>query len=98
MIEYLEKLYNLEIETFIKYTNKTYTFNPSKGMYDISEETVYVADGENPGIGFDEYGNIYLDNNDQFPVLMGGWQFKSSRLGEAPQYTTISNPLILVFR
>lgn len=81
-----------------KYTNKTYTFNPSKGMYDISEETVYVADGENPGIGFDEYGNIYLDNNDQFPVLMGGWQFKSSRLGEAPQYTTISNPLILVFR
>lgn len=81
-----------------KYTNKTYTFNPSKGMYDIYEETVYVADGENPGIGFDEYGNIYLDNNDQFPVLMGGWQFKSSRLGEAPQYTTISNPLILVFR
>ena len=81
-----------------KYTNKTYTFNPSKGMYDIYEETVYVADGENPGIGFDEYGNIYLDNNDQFPVLMGGWQFKSSRLGETPQYTTISNPLILVFR
>ena len=81
-----------------KYINKTYTFNPSKGMYDLSEETVYVADGENPGIGFDEYGNIYLDNNDQFPVLMGGWQFKSSRLGEAPQYTTISNPLILVFR
>ena len=81
-----------------KYTNKTYTFNPSKGMYDLYEETVYVADGENPGIGFDDYGNIYLDNNDQFPVLMGGWQFKSSKLGEAPQYTTISNPLILVFR
>ena len=81
-----------------KYTNKTYTFNPSKGMYDLYEETVYVANGENPGIGFDDYGNIYLDNNDQFPVLMGGWQFKSSKLGETPQYTTISNPLILVFR
>lgn len=81
-----------------KYINKTYTFNPSKGRYDVYEETVRVSDGENPGIGFDEYGNIYLDNNDQFPVLMGGWQFKSSRLGEAPQYTTISNPLILVFR
>lgn len=81
-----------------KYINKTYTFNPSKGKYDIYEETVRVSDGENPGIGFDEYGNIYLDNNDQFPVLMGGWQFKSSKLGEAPQYTTISNPLILVFR
>jgi hypothetical protein len=80
------------------YINKTYSYNPSKGNYDIKEEMVYVEDGVNPGIGFDEYGNIYLDNNDQFPVLMGGWQFRSSKQGEAPQYTTISNPLILVFR
>lgn len=80
------------------YINKTYSYNPSKGNYDIKEEMVYVEDGVNPGIGFDEYGNIYLDNNDQFPVLMGGWQFRSSSQGEAPQYTTISNPLILVFR
>lgn len=80
------------------YINKTYSYNPSKGNYDIKEEMVYVENGVNPGIGFDEYGNIYLDNNDQFPVLMGGWQFRSSKQGEAPQYTTISNPLILVFR
>ena len=80
------------------YINKTYSYNASKGNYDIKEEMVYVEDGVNPGIGFDEYGNIYLDNNDQFPVLMGGWQFRSSKQGEAPQYTTISNPLILVFR
>ena len=81
-----------------KYTNKVYTFNTSKSMYDIHEETIFVDKGENPGIGFDDYGNIYLDNNNQFPVLMGGWQFKSSKLGEAPQYTTITNPLILIFR
>lgn len=80
------------------YINKTYSYNPSKGNYDVKEEMVYVDEGVNPGIGFDEYGNIYLDNNDQFPVLMGGWQFRSSKQGEAPQYTTISNPLILVFR
>lgn len=80
------------------YINKTYSYNPSKGNYDIKEEMVYVEDSVNPGIGFDEYGNIYLDNNDQFPVLMGGWQFRSSKPGEAPQYTTISNPLILIFR
>ena len=80
------------------YINKTYSYNPSKGNYDIKEEMIYVEDGVNPGIGFDEYGNIYLDNNDQFPVLMGGWQFRSSKQGEAPQYTTISNPLILIFR
>jgi hypothetical protein len=81
-----------------QYINKIHTFNISKGLYDVNEELVYVGEGENPGIGFDEYGNIYLDNNDQFPVLMGGWQFRSSKQGEAPQYTTISNPLILVFR
>lgn len=80
------------------YINKVNTFNISKGMYDIKEEMVYVNEGENPCIGFDEYGNIYLDNNDQFPVLMGGWSFRSSGPNEEPQYTTISNPLILVFR
>lgn len=81
-----------------RYTNKTYTFNPSKGMYDITEETVYVEDGTNPGLGFDEYGNIYLDNNDQFPVLMGGWKFLSSAKGTDPQYTQITDPLTIVFR
>ena len=80
------------------YINKVNTFNISKGMYDIKEEMVYVNEGENPCIGFDEYGNIYLDNNDQFPVLMGGWSFRSSGPNEESQYTTISNPLILVFR
>ena len=80
------------------YIKKSYTFNPSTGKYDVKEEVVYVEEGENPGIGFDDYGNIYLDNNDQFPVLMGGWKFRSSKQGEAPQYTTISNPLIIIFR
>lgn len=81
-----------------RYVNKTYTFNPSKGMYDITEETVYVEDGTNPGLGFDEYGNIFLDNNDQFPVLMGGWKFLSSARGNDPQYTQITDPLTIVFR
>ena len=57
-----------------------------------------AGEGENPGIGFDEYGNIYLDNNDQFPVLMGGWNFRTSGIGEEPQYTTVTNPLNIVFR
>lgn len=81
-----------------QYINKIYTFNISKGLYDVNEELVYVGEGENPGIGFDEYGNIYLDNNDQFPVLMGGWSFRSSSVGEEPQYTTVTNPLNIVFR
>lgn len=81
-----------------QYINKIHTFNISKGLYDVNEELVYVGEGENPGIGFDEYGNIYLDNNDQFPVLMGGWSFRSSGVGEEPQYTTVTNPLNIVFR
>lgn len=81
-----------------RYINKTYTFNPSKGMYDINEETVRVEPGTNPGLGFDEYGNIYLNNNDQFPVLMGGWKFLSSGKGMDPQYTQITDPLSIVFR
>ena len=81
-----------------QYINKIHTFNISKGLYDVNEELVYVGEGENPGIGFDEYGNIYLDNNDQFPVLMGGWSFRSSGIGEEPQYTTVTNPLNIVFR
>lgn len=81
-----------------QYINKIHTFNISKGLYDVNEELVYVGEGENPGIGFDEYGNIYLDNNDQFPVLMGGWSFRSSSIGEDPQYTTVTNPLNIVFR
>ena len=81
-----------------QYINKIHTFNISKGVYDVNEELVYVEEGENPGIGFDEYGNIYLDNNDQFPVLMGGWSFRSSGVGEEPQYTTVTNPLNIVFR
>lgn len=81
-----------------RYVNRTYTFNPSKGMYDVKEETVYVEDGTNPGLGFDEYGNIYLANNDQFPVLMGGWKFLSSARGMDPQYTQVTDPLTIVFR
>lgn len=81
-----------------KYVNKTYLFNNTAGLYDINEEVVYVEDGINPGLGFDEYGNIYLKNNDQFPVLMGGWQFRSSKTGDEPQYVTVSDPLIIVFR
>lgn len=81
-----------------RYVNRTYTFNPSKGMYDVKEETVYVEDGTNPGLGFDEYGNIYLANNDQFPVLMGGWKFLSSARGMDPQYTQVTDPLTIIFR
>lgn len=81
-----------------KYEKKEYIYNPLKGGFDIEKTEVYVPENSNPGIGFDEYGNISLEYNFQFPVLMGGWRFKSSKTGESPQYTTITNPLIITFR
>lgn len=79
------------------YMNKTYNYDPSKGTYDIKEETVYLYDGENPNIGLDAHGNIYLDNTDQFPVLMGGWSFISSAEGDPISTTTVIDPLTIIY-
>lgn len=79
------------------YINKEYTYDPSRCTYDIKEETVYLYDGENPNIGLDSHGNIYLDNADQFPVLMGGWSFISSNEDEPRQLTTVTDPLIIIY-
>lgn len=79
------------------YTDKTYNYDPSTGTYRVTSEEVYLYDGENPNIGLDSHGNIYLDNTDQFPVLMGGWSFISSQPGEARQLTTVTDPLVIIY-
>lgn len=81
-----------------QYIKQTYVYDISKGIYNIYEESVYVPDGEDPGLGLDEYGNIYLENDTQFPVLMGGWDFISTSTYTEKQTTTITDPLIIVFR
>ena len=85
-------------EAIIKgqYENKIYKYDPSKSSYNIKTEIVKVYDNEDPGLGLDEHGNIFLDNNDQFPVLMGGWSFKSSSNNIEKQLTTINDPLIII--
>ena len=79
------------------YENKVYRYNPSTNTYDIKTETIKIYNGEDPGIGLDSHGNIYLDNNDQFPVLMGGWTFTSTSNNIETQKTTINDPLTIVF-
>lgn len=76
-----------------KYISKTQQFNPSTGTYDTKVENVYVYDGENPNLGLDDHGDIFLENNNTFPVLMGGWRYKN-RDG---QLVDIIDPLIITF-
>ena len=85
-------------ETAIKtgrYTERTSTFDPSTGTYKKTERTVRVYEGEDPGLGLDEHGNIFLESDEQYPVLMGGWSYISSK--DREELTTITDPLIITF-
>lgn len=83
------------------YEEKTYNYNPATQKYNIKTTTIYIEPDENPGVGLDAHGNIYLDNNDQFPVLMGGWKFKNGMTtnGVVTNIDTIqvSDPLTIIF-
>lgn len=79
------------------YIAKDYSYDPSRGTYNIHEEKVYLYGTENPNLGLDSHGNIFLDNTDQFPVLMGGWSFRSSAEGEEYTQATVTDPLTIIY-
>lgn len=76
-----------------EYINTIYKYDTSTGSYTKKEEKIYLYDGENPNIGLDPHGNIYLQSDEQFPVLMGGWDY----LNEKGDEVTITNPLMITF-
>jgi hypothetical protein len=76
-----------------RFTETLYNYNPSTGSYDIKKKTVYLYEGENPNLGLDSHGNIYLESDSQFPVLMGGWDYLNNDGDEV----TINDPLNIVF-
>jgi hypothetical protein len=76
------------------YKNTKYTYNPSKGTYDKKVEHITVYPGENPNIGLDDHGNILLQSDEQFPVLMGGWSWKNS---ENNIIYSVTDPLNIIF-
>lgn len=78
-----------------QYTDTEYTFNASTGTYNKKVTTVKVLPGEDPGLGLDSHGNIYLENDSEYPVLMGGWDYISS--DDTQDTTHISDPLIIVY-
>ena len=83
-----------------QYKKTTYIFDPTKGTHKKKIETVYLYDGENPNLGLDDHGNIYLQSDEQFPVLMGGWDFLNDKdlvVGDETT-TTVTDPLIIIFQ
>ena len=71
------------------YVNNTYTWNVSKGIYDIKTENVYLYEGQNPGLGLDNHGNILLEANYEFPVIGGGWRYETKDEIGAPQLVMV---------
>jgi hypothetical protein len=82
-------------EALIKkqYTEEIVTINPVTGQYIKTVETVKLYSGENPNLGLDTHGNIYLNSDTHFPVLMGNWIYENSE-GDKVQ---INDPVTIIF-
>lgn len=80
----------LQTNQYIKISSK---YNPVNGVYTKHKEVVYLHPGENPNLGLDHHGNIYLESDEQFPVLMGGWDYLNVNGDEV----TITDPLNIIF-
>lgn len=84
-----------------QYVDEKITYNIAKGTYEKKVETVYLFEQEDPNLGLDSHGNIYLENDMQFPVLMGDWHYISSKDYGSDQSRTeltyVEDPLTIVF-
>ena len=76
-----------------QYVKKTYVWDPLHGRYDIKTETVYLYPGENPNLGLDSHGNILLESDYEYPVLMQGWDW----LNDQEQEVDVTDPLSIIF-
>lgn len=76
-----------------QYIKSTHKFNPSTNTYTTEKKYMYLYEGEDPNLGLDSHGNIYLESDEQFPVLMGGWDY----LNQDGDEIKIDNPLIIIF-
>jgi hypothetical protein len=85
------------------YTETDYKYDPATGHYKIKETKYAVEPGEDPGVGLDEHGNIWLTSQHQFPVLMGGWSYDnpsaaSREVSQEPQTIQVNDPLTVVIQ
>lgn len=61
------------------YDEKITVFDPLSGSYKDKTTRVMLDRNENPMLGLDAHGNIVVDKDNQFPVLMGGWDWVNSQ-------------------
>lgn len=76
-----------------QYTDVKYNYDASTNSYTKTEKLIYLNNNEDPGLGLDDHGNIYLENDEQFPVIMGGWSYKSN----TDELTTVDDPVIITY-
>lgn len=84
-----------------EYTEEIYTLNNLTGQYNKKIENVKLYPGENPNLGLDNHGNIYLTSNAHFPVLMGGWTYKPDdselSIEDTSTLVNVIDPLTIIF-
>ena len=76
-----------------QYEDEYYIMNNLTGQYVKRTEKVKLYAGENPNIGLDAHGNIYLKTDCQFPVLMGGWEYMNNE----GTLVTVADAVTIVF-
>lgn len=76
------------------YINKQFVWDEKRGIYNIKEEKVRLYGKENPNLGLDEHGSIKLMNQNQFPVLMGGWKYQVV----SGQLVNMINPINIIIK
>lgn len=75
------------------YIDKQYLYDPTTGTYKTKEVCVRLHPNENPMLGLDAHGNILIDSDWQFPVLMGGWDW----INEKGDEVDVVDPLVIAF-
>ena len=75
-----------------KYIKKDYKYDPLTGTYKDTSRTIYLAPDENPNLGLDAHGNILIEADHEFPVLMGGWTWINDKGDEIT-----ANPITIIY-
>ena len=91
-VYFLSELNETAVQTG-QYIETQYNYDPTTNSYKKRTILHYLYPGENPNLGLDEHGNIYLQSDVHFPVLMGGWDYINSNGDEV----SIIDPLMIIY-